>query len=436
MGSSQSRNADNEFFAGLMPLREATADRFPLSGPADTINPAASPSAGGGGSTAVSPSIGGSTVVTPATTRGWNVARFVEWGKIDEEKDERSYKPDKEYGFRPKFAPMVIDQVNYRHFANPPGGSPTTGKWLIRGDDVGFELSTVSDYYGQHKSEIALPSPGLSVKPIASGPAMAAPKANNTKEWNPSHMNSENRSTLLISRQPMETSDRDPDLPDRYFGRMVDVVVPWATQNITLKRVEFSGGDRFRKSTPASKDYTEGVFKGMWNITVDDRPIKEELDQKNEHDGGPGKHGFGPHKYISGLPVDAEEDSKREAQPRPVSRPLSGGLPGGPGSTVVTPSVPGQTAATRTAPQRLFQGGWIYDGVQDAMSQIHDIITVVPRSKPFKLPRWRNRFRQPIGITVFRHDGHFTKRVTELPPAPNVDAEYMSGRIYFTKPFQ
>lgn len=377
-----SRFPDNEFIAGLVPIREATADIFSL------------------------------VLENADPTRGWNVQRFVEWGRIDEALDERSYRRDKEYSFRPKFAPLAIDQINYREFDNPKPPPPDPSLWRFTSTKVGFEVSTVSDFFGIQKDEIALqaiPAPGST--PTGGGEG--------ERGWNPSHMNSLNRSGLVISRQPLEDGDRDFDLPDRYFGRTVDIMVPWATQKIKLQRIRFDPpgeGDgsqediNFFKSTPRKEEYDEGVWKTTWNVTVDDNPIRDELRKLNEHEGGPDIHGFRAHRYIPGLPVTPDEDVARASD-------LSG-------------------STKRGDLAQYFEGGWLYDGVQDVLAQASDLFLLIPRSDIAQLPRYRNRFDQPIGLAVMRHDVHFTKRVDEDPPAPNVDDKHMSGRIFFTVPFQ
>ncbi len=96
-----------------------------------------------------------------------------------------------------------------------------------------------------------------------------------------------------------------------------------------------------------------------------------DLDQKNEHDSGPGDHGFGPHDYIPGMP-DIVED------PPP--------------------------------PTNHFQGGWLYDGKQDVLAQIHDLIGIdAIENESAELPRYLNRFKQRVGIPFIRHDAHIQK---------------------------
>ena len=75
-------------------------------------------------------------------------------------------------------------------------------------------------------------------------------------------------------------------------------------------------------------------------------------------------------------------------------------------------------------------------GVQDALAYISDVIQIIPSSDIAVLPRWRNRFDQPIGIAAIRDDAHIVRQVDELPPSPGVDDKHISGRIFFTKPFQ
>lgn len=449
MGTKATRYPDNEFDAAVTPIAELSSDSF-----------------GDGHS---------------RTSDGWNVARFVEVGRVDPE-GPRSVTRDKEYGLRPKFAKLHHDQVIYRHFANPDGGQGAgpgqtvagpgvigpdgvvdvgiTGAdsagderaagWDVDSNEVAFEISLVSDFHGIHKSQ---------------------------PTWNPSHYNSPNRSGLLVSRQLLEDEDKHFDLPRRYFSRLNDIMVPIATQDIDLDRLTTgatpTGGPRDDVSTPPGGDgvippdefppvetgvsaapgavgssvavpdisrpgepipsskafvprdgeplpigitggssggpgvigpdgvvpvgvgaggggvgdgppqeaffatdlksnqYKEGVWKSHWNITPTDDPVDFDLDQPNEHNDGPGDHGFGPHDYVPGLP-----DTIKEPAP-PVNH---------------------------------FQGGWLYDGNQDVLAQINDIIQIdAIENESAELPRYLNRFKQRVGIASIRHDAHFLK---------------------------
>lgn len=415
MGSSKFTSyPDNELDAALHPLKETSGDSFA----GDDLK----------------------------TTDGWNVMRFVDIGNVDAV-GARSFMREKEFGFRPRFAGAVVDQVNYRHFKDPGKKKNSSGRpdtptgfsagelefgiptnaaedesdpenWDVPADEVGFEFSIVSDYYGKMRE---YPS------------------------WGPSSMDSPNRSGLVISRRELEDEDKNFDFPRRYFSRVNDIFVPQATQDVKLKRNRFGGGGGtapsnvggsfadsslaatdvqvddlaaalgdtgelgmgddgngdgkkggFFSRTPAEEEYQDGLWKTHINITPWEQPIDAVIDQKNEHEGGPGEHGFGCHRYVPGYPSTEIEDE---------------------------PST-----------DYCFQGGWLYDGYQDFMGQIHDIIGLDAREcADASLPRWRNRFKQPVGITYIRHDAHFQKAGdNKCVPV----GSRMSGRIYFTEPVQ
>lgn len=379
------------------------------------------------------------------TSRGDAVKRYAEMGRIDVS-GARSISRDKEYKFRPKIAPLNPEQVNYRHFADPPeqeGGGTNLSDFLTGGDDpgespgvlhaglsgsadqapdpwqaayeeVGFEISLVSDIGGAQKT-----------KP----------------DWNPSHMNSENRSTLVISRFGREDEDKGDDLPHRYFSRVSDIFVPVATNDVTLLRIRFRDsegppgsttdlgfltggddpgesagvigfgiaggpddderyGDAFFKKRPDTEQYHDGIWKTALNLTPIESPGMD-LDQKNEHNDGPGQHGWAAHDYVDGFP-QVQSGGGADADP----------------------------------PTQFPQGGWLYDAKQDTLGSLQDLIGIDGWVVPdCALPRYRNRHKQKVSIAYIRHDAHFMKRGDQASPPPKAGGLRLSGRIYFTKEF-
>jgi hypothetical protein len=386
------RFPDNELFAGIFPIKESSADTFGDQ---------------------------------EASSDGWSGARLSEIGRVGPS-GERSFSRDKEYNFRPKVALFHMDQVNYRQFTNPDGGSEDRGNRGTSFDpgsavtqgsltfgigtnpneggssqpvlsrDVGFELSTVCDEEGELKSK---PS------------------------FNPSHMNGPNRSTLLICERLLEGKD----LPPRYFGRSHDLFLVESTQKIKLNRVRFNGGGGnvgtgfdpgsdteqgsltfgigtnpnedgggFFSREKSDEEYEDGMYKGVWNITPLDKPIEGDFDQKSEENGGPGKYGYAVHDYIEGYPVDPK---------------------GG-------------------EPAVYHQGGWLYDARQRALAHISDILGIDSyECPPAKLPRYKNRYDEHVGIAYLRHDVHFQKEGDDDCPPPLGQGSRQSGRLYFTRPF-
>lgn len=380
---------DNMMSAAILPLRDIAADPF---------------------------------IQSTVSSSGWDIVRGVQISQV--QGSRRLWQRDKELSFRPKFAGFNQEQVNYRNFLDddpgagkppdvptPPGGgdpipTPTPGGgtppefpdtptgvnsvgaaantaigpatikgvrgikasgggaiavgigagaalgagrrreirgWNVSSYDVGFEMSLVGDRFGKLKK---------------------------TPTWQPSNMNSENRSTLIMSRQPLEQADKgDIDLAPRYFGRLHDVIIPVSTQEgVKLSRFRFKGGNAHKKKTQSTEEYTDGVFKGALNITPFDRPINSKLQQKNEEDGGPGKQGFTAHPYPDNIIKDSTE------------------------------------------PDIYHQGGWMFDGRQEALAQIHDIIMIDGvTNASAKLPRYKNRFKKNVSISTIRHDAHFLK---------------------------
>lgn len=372
------------------------------------------------------------------TSDGWNIMRMVEIGYVDD-LGGRSFTCEKEWGFRPKFAGIVIDQVNYRHFDElgaSEGSSPMMGldprllgfqgsggatiegpapsetvpeedaSWDVPSETVGWEMSMVSDFYDPHK--------GLA-------------------GWKPSSTDGKNRSTLVISRRPLEEEDKNFDFPRRYFGRLNDIIVSQSTQDVTLKRKRFRGGGgtsgyisgaaftddslaggntgpqgqvgedaegSYGATDGSIEEYRDGLWKACLNVTAFDKPLERFLRQRNEHDGGPGEEGYSAHFYIPGY-FKSEGGMQGEDEP---------------------------------STDNYFQGGWMYDGTLDFLGQMNDIIGLDARKcEDAELPRWRNRFNQPVGISYLRHDAHFQKYGdSKCVPV----GKRMSGRIFFTKPVQ
>jgi hypothetical protein len=443
MSSKGTRYPDNEFIAGLVPIKDATSDSF---GASEAGTPNASLAEGVAQDGLAEIQLG---VSVPSETSsgggaksdGWFAQRLVEYGRIESD-GTRLYKPNKEYGFRPHFGKFMHEQVNYRQFADPSdgggggsqqqdlfsaflgdgigqvnlgisggeseGGGGMSG-WDVDSNEVGFEMSIVSDFHGYHKSK---PS------------------------WNPSSMHGPNRSGLIISRRTLEEVDKGYDFAPRYFGRVNDIMVPQSTQDVKLKRVKFTGGDQsggsavgatftdpnlpgsdtvpqeggggdYFSKTPEEEEYQDGIWKGAWNITPFDQPYGQELDQKDEHEDGPGDHGFKNHKYIDGYPSKSDGSPADDTSPAAtdVATPFTGSNP------TVSEQKDGTTATSSGSSGAYFQGGWLYDGVQDVLTSIHDIIGMdAIENRNAALPRWRNRFDQAVGISYIRHDAHFQKK--------------------------
>lgn len=366
MGASKgTRYPDNELDAALHPIRETSSDPFV----GDDLK----------------------------QTDGWNVMRFVDIGHINDV-GARAWMREKEWNFRPKFGGFVIDQVNYRHFAesikqpllssdsepmhdtvtsdlnDDSTASEQSLSWDVPSDTVGFEMSIVSDFYDPHKA-----SPG----------------------WAPSSMDGLNRSSLVISRRPLADDDKNFDFPRRYFSRINDLMVPQPTQSIALRRNRFGSGIGSYEAENANDEfYPDGLWKTCLNVTAFDRPLKRDLRQRNEHDDGPGSEGYTAHLYVPGYLKD------------------EGGMQG----------------KDKPSTESYFQGGWMYEGRLDFLGQLNDVIGIDAREcEDAELPRWRNSFGQPVGIPYLRHDAHFQKSGDDkCVPA----GKRMSGRIYFTEPVQ
>jgi len=248
--------------------------------------------------------------------------------------------------------------------------APTSGrKKNADAYDVGYEMSLVADIFGAiHK------------KP----------------SWQPSNINSENRSTMVLSRQPLDQADKgDIDLAPRYFGRSHDLFAAVPTQKIKLQRIRFKGGGGHLKKTESSEEYEDGIFKNALNITPEDRPIDGGLTQKSEEDGGPGEHGFALHERLKGFP-DPEVDE----------------------------------------PDIYHQGGWMFDARQTAIANLHDLIGIdAIDNAAAKLPRYKTRFDWKAGIGFIRHDAHFLKVADDDCPPPLGNGIRQSGRIFFTDVF-
>lgn len=381
------------------------------------------------------------------TSKGDNVKRYAELGRIDNT-GARSISRDKEYKFRPKLAPLNPEQINYRHFADPPeetGGSALSGSTFL-GDDPGEDPGTIFSGIGTNEEEEAGSDPwqadydkvGFEISLISDiGGAMKT-----KPDWNPSHMNSENRSTLVISRRGKEDEDKGDDLPHRYFSRVSDIMVPVATNDVLLQRVRYKGGsegiatenplpdlifggddpgesagaigvgisgggssderygDSFFKKDRELENYRDGIWKSSLNITPLESPGMD-LDQKNEHNDGPGQHGWAAHDYVEGFP-QVQSGGSDDADP----------------------------------PTQFPQGGWLYDAKQDTLGSLQDLIGIDGWVVPdCALPRYRNRHNQKVSIAYIRHDAHFMKRGDHASPPPKAGGVRLSGRIYFTKEF-
>lgn len=241
------------------------------------------------------------------------------------------------------------------------------GSWRVSSYDVGFEMSLVSDMLGKIRK-----SPG----------------------WQPSNINSENRSTLVLSREPLDGADKDDiDLPPRYFGRTHDLLTAVPTQKVKLQRLRWTGGDSHTKKTSKQEEYEDGIFKTALNITPIDKPIDGEFDQKTEEeDPKGGKQGFAQHDYVTGFP---------------------------------DPKV--------TEPETLHQGGWMFDARQKFFASWQDIIGIdAIENKDAKLPRYEARFDWMAGIAYIRHDAHFMKEGDDECVPPIGNGTRLSGRIFFT----
>lgn len=325
---------------------------------------------------------------------GWEAKRFAIMGRLDPT-GARSIERDKEFGFRPKIAKFVHDSVRYRLFKDAEGGGGSPGGdqtqtvndvisdslssvtlgasasseggessgWDVDSTDVGIELSLISDMEGGLKSQ---------------------------PDWNPFHPNSPNRSTLIVSRMKLDDSDKGEDLPDRYFGRLDDVIMAVDTQgDVKLQRVRFHGG--FFSKNRSQEEYEEAVFKGVINITPEEKSI-DGIDQLNEYENGPGKHGWRAFDYVHGFPIPPDGQNQ---------------------------------------PAKYTQGGWLYDAKQDALAMLHDIIGIdAEDSVGYALPRYRTSFDRKVGIAYIRHDAFFTKQADDTCPP---DGDRLAGRIYFTQ---
>lgn len=414
-----SKYPDNMFDASLTIIRDIAADSFKTAD-GDPIKP---------------------------SSTGELVKRFAELGRVDPS-GARNISRDKEYGFRPKIAGLVPDQINYRHFQDGQGAShqdPSPGATF--GDDPGESAGIVNAGIGTNPNEdgsgtgwdadYAQVGFEISLVSDIGGRQKTAPT------WNPSHMNGENMSTLVISRRGKEDEDKDDDLPHRYFSRVSDIIVPVPTNDVKLTRKRFKGGggnadiqagsgggtsfdpgtdttqgslsfgiggeeesggtygSSFSAKSGTDEEYQDGVWKTALNLTPLESPGTT-LDQKNEHDGGPGEHGWAAHDYVEGFP-QVQSGGDEDADP-PVYYP---------------------------------QGGWLYDAKQDTLGSLQDLMGIDGWvGEDFSLPRYRNRFKQKVSIAYLRHDAHFMKRGDSASPPPKSTGQRLSGRIYFTKEFK
>ena len=386
-------------------------------------------------------------------TDGWNAKRLAEIGIVDPS-GARPIARDKEYGMRPKVAKWNHEQINYRHFADGPdsghqsqdnsvattglggdnpgdpvgtvgvgippvgGGSGDQMSWDVPANDVGFEMSLVSDIFGAQKS---------------------AP------DWNPSHMNGQNRSTLILSRREKDEDDRGDDLPHRYFSRTSDLFVPVATNDVELKRKRYNGGSvspgngadagtgwgnnpgdpvgtigvgiigspkgggttsgaDFFETSGKSQDYHDGIWKTALNVTRTENPLSNEAvytKQLDEYSSGPGKRGWSLLPAVDGFPHFDD---------------LGG---------------------DEFAPSNWPQGGWLYDAEQNVLGNLNELIGIDGwKVDDAMLPRYRNKHKQRVSIAFIRHDAHFMKKGDSSSPPPKGTGGRLSGRIYFTKDFQ
>lgn len=409
-----------------------------------------------------------------AVSSGEFVKRFAELGHTDAS-GARSISREKEYGFVPKIAGLYPEQINYRIFKNgagggsggggntdgtlgdDPGESPGTidvgigtnpneggggnsADWDIANSDVGFEVSLVSDLEGQIK---------------------------NKPDWNPSSMNGENSSTLIISRQKKESEDSGDDLPHRYFGRIVDIIVPIGTNKVSVSRKRFKGGGGGQGGTTAGATFTD-------ESTGAGQPAENNFDPFGGSEPGqdPGTLGLGigaggssgSGGEASGGSFFAKSESSEDYKdalmkgalnispsdnpiPRTLNREKScrddeSEEPGPDGwrQHDYVQGHPHVGDGESTPPGNWQQGGWLYDATADTVAQTHDILGIDGfKSKPypdFKLPRYLNRFGQKVGLAFLRHDAHFAKIGDESSPPPKGHGNRMSGRIYFTKVFK
>lgn len=341
MATGTTRYPDNEIDAGYEPIKDSTAISF-----APERTTVASQSLGTGTLFlgAVTP---GSTVTGPSdVNKGWHAKRMIEFAAVSGG-GVRHIARDKEYAFRPKIAKIVHDSVTYRDFREPP--SNQISSWVDDAETFGFEIGLVSD--GENF---------LKGKP----------------DFNPSHPNGRNQSTLIMSKEPLTDKDKDVDLPQRYFGRAHDMIIVRQTQDVKLKRVKFvAPRSGYFKRTPQTNEYQDAFWKAMWNITPFDQPFEESLKRKSEEDGGPDEHGFKAHDYSTA--IDSE--------------------------------------LVQIAPP-VFQGGWMFDGVLLAAGQIHDVLGV-GTGEPYT--RYFARDNKEISLVYLRHDAIFSKNSSTL------------GRIHF-----
>lgn len=409
-----SKYPDNFFDADIAIIRDIAADRFHTDD-----------------DTEIKPSSDGSMV-----------KRFAELGRTDPT-GARSISRDKEYGFRPKMAGLNPEQINYRRFEDSPNASSSgSAGGDPLGDDPGESAGSINVGIGTNPNEnggggdwdLDYDVHGFEVSLVSDigGAAKTAPS------WNPSHMNGENRSTLVISRRGKKDEDKGDDLPHRYFSRIHDLLVPIPTNKVSLQRVRYNGGQSsgggggtpqdtplgddpgesagginvgigtseeegeygktFFNKSESTEQYDDGIWKSALNISAKDSPGLS-IDQKNEHNGGPGEHGWATHDYVPGFP-QSRNGGDADAEP----------------------------------PENYPQGGWIYDGVQDTIANFQDLIGVDGWvGSDYGLPRYRNRFDQKVSIAFIRHDAHFMKKGDAASPPPKSNGTRLSGRIYFTK---
>lgn len=294
----------------------------------------------------------GETLSDGDPDRGWNAYR---WAILEATSGRpRHIGVDKEYAFRRKIASLQKDAIVYRDHREAPGnlGLPSPGSSGSKAEafregspeDFALEYGLISD----------------SVNPVKSKP-----------DWNPSHYNGLNRSTLIHDQDEPTGSDVDRDLPRRYFGRLHDVILTRFTQKINLKRVIFGPKSKgFLKNQRKTVTYEEGVRKAMWNVTPFDNPASLTLDQKDEHNGGPGKHGYKAHDYSTAL----------------------------------------ATSTQSSGSGKYFQGGWMLDQVLDRASMIHDVLGVGNG----RLDRYTARGGKKVSTTYIRHDAIFAQTQAAL----------------------
>lgn len=397
-----------------------------------------------------------------AGSPGWEAASWAEIGMVDAS-GARPINRDKEYGLRPKVAKLNHEQVNYRHFADGQGGHGGGGSGggfdpIGGGDDPGEDAGVIDVGIGTNPNEGGGGGGAGSWTPPSNDVAFEISLVSDLgtpvktqPDWNPSHMNGPNRSTLIISRRQKDDLDNADDLPQRYFSRTHDIFVPIPTNKVNLKRKRFSGsgglaaGDAGVVIVPATFDfdpigggddvgddpgsigvgiggnpneggnnsgslffaigghqeqYDDGIWKTAINITHKDNPGIE-LDQKNEFNEGPGKHGWAPLDRVKGFPK--LPDDKEDAD----------------------------------YPKVFHQGGWLYDTEQDVIANLNELIGIDGYIvNDASLPRYRNRHQQKVSIAYIRHDAHFMKQGDKASPPPKADGQRLSGRIYFTKNYK